>query len=447
MGAAMPNVTSQLTVRLIDAVSAPARAVAQAIRGIGTAVDQTNAKRLTLGGAITRMRTEVAAAARDFKRHADDLSRAVSLPVSLITGFGARAVYEFQKVGNAVQAVTGMTDEQRASLEAYGQDLNKLFPFTNKEIMQAAFELARAGLNFEQVMGSLRESLNLALAGDIGLGESADISTNILTAMRLPMETAEQVRESLLRVNDAIAYAAVRSNTDIRMMGDTFKYVGPMAAAAGMSIEEVTAAAMVMANNGIRASEAGVALRSALVRMVKPTKPMLRALEQLNINLDDFVKRGREITAQDVVSSLQADGIDASQFAAQIEEVLKDPALKGSIPELTTRLVEIIAGDGSVVDKSTLAEAITETLTAAGAEVDFFGFLRALKEKGADIGHIANVFDARQGSRLITLLAGNLEQVLAEVIEQAAGATQRMASTRMKGIVGDVAALAAAFDN
>jgi hypothetical protein len=443
----MPNVTSQLTVRLIDAVSAPARAVAQAIRGIGTAVDQTNAKRLTLGGAITRMRTEVAAAARDFKRHADDLSRAVSLPVSILTGFGARAVYEYQKVGNAVQAVTGMTDEQRASLEAYGQELNKLFPFTNKEIMQAAFELARAGLNFEQVMGTLRESLNLALAGDIGLGESADIATNVLTAMRLPMETAEQAMQSLIRVNDALAYAAVRSNTDIRMMGDTFKYVGPMAAAAGMSIEEVTAAAMVMANNGIRASEAGVALRSALVRMVKPTKPMLRALEQLNINLDDFVKRGREITAQDVVSSLQVDGIDASQFAAQIEEVLKDPALKGSIPELTTRLVEIIAGDGSVVDKSVLAEAITETLTAAGAEVDFFGFLRALKEKGADIGHIANVFDARQGSRLITLLAGNLEQVLAEVIEQAAGATQRMASTRMKGIVGDVAALAAAFDN
>src|SRR5690606_14554984 len=207
MGAAMPNVTSQLTVRLIDAVSAPARAVAQAIRGIGTAVDQTYAKRLTLGGAITRMRTEVAAAARDFKRHADDLSRAVSLPVSILTGFGARAVYEFQKVGNAVQAVTGMTDAQRESLERLARDLNRLFPFNNQEIMGAAFELGRAGLTFEQIMGALRGTLNLALAGDIGLQESADIATNVMTAMRLPMNMTEQAAESLRQVNDALSYA------------------------------------------------------------------------------------------------------------------------------------------------------------------------------------------------------------------------------------------------
>ena len=155
----MANVTSQLTVRLIDAVSAPARAVAQAIRGIGTAVDQTNAKRLVLGGAIARMKTEMVAAARDFKRHADDLSRAVSLPVSLITGFGASAVFEFQKMGNAVRAVTGMADEERASLEAYAKGLNELFPYTNKEIMNAAFELGRAGKRFPLNHGNTEQRM------------------------------------------------------------------------------------------------------------------------------------------------------------------------------------------------------------------------------------------------------------------------------------------------
>src|SRR5690606_33997720 len=96
---------------------------------------------------------------RDMRRHTDNIASGVSLPLGLFTGFGARAVYEFSKIGNAVQAVTGMTDEQRESLEGYAQELNKLFPFTNKEIMQAAFELARAGLSFEQVMGTLRGSL------------------------------------------------------------------------------------------------------------------------------------------------------------------------------------------------------------------------------------------------------------------------------------------------
>lgn len=443
----MPSVTSQLTVRLIDAVSAPARAVAQAIRGIGTAVDQTNARRLTVGAAIHRTARDLRNAGREFKRHADSVASAISLPVGLMAGFGANAVYQFEKMGNAVQAVTGMTDAQRESLEALAQDLNKLFPFVNKEIMGAAFELGRAGMNFEQIMGMLRSTLNLALAGDIDLQESADIATNIMTAMRLPMKTQEQAAESLIKVNDALSYVASKSNTDVRLMGETFKYVGPMAAAAGMSINEVAAASMQMAKNGIRGSEAGVAMRSALVRMVRPTKPMIGALERLNININDFVKGGRQIAAQDIVASLAADGIDARGLEAQIDQALNDPALQQSLGAMTQRLADIIGGDGSVVDKSKLAENISDALTAAGSEVDFFGFIRALREKGADLGDIARIFDARQGSRLITLLTGDLLGLLEQVNREAEGATDQMARTRMKGVVGQVAEFNAALEN
>jgi hypothetical protein len=265
--------------------------------------------------------------------------------------------------------------------------------------------------------------------------------------MRLPMKGIEDTAESLRRVNDALSFAAANSNTDVRMMGETFKYVGPMAAAAGMSIEHVAAASMVMAKNGIRASEAGVAMRSALVRMVRPTKPMLAALARLNVNVDDFVKGGRQISAQDVINSLAADGIDATAFATQIEAALKDPKLKSSLAGMTAHLAEIIGGDGSIMDKSKLAEAITDTLTAAGSEVDLFGFIQALREKGADLGDIARIFDARQGARLITLLSGDLLGELEKVNAGAPGATDKMARIRMQGVVGDVAALVAAFEN
>lgn len=443
----MANLTSTLTVRLIDAVTGPARAAANSIRGIGTAVDQTNTRRLAIAGAVQTMVRDTSRAVRDLNRHISRMRTGLSMPVGVAGFFGARSVYEFEKISNAFQAVTMATDDQRKALQEYAKELNAVFPYTNAEIMQAAFELARAGLTFEQVMGALRGSLNLGLAGDIDLGESADIATNVLTAMRLPMKTTQQAMESLARVSDAMAYAAVRSNTDVRMMGETFKYVGPMASAAGMSIEEVTAAAMIMANNGIRASEAGVALRSALVRMVKPTKPMIAALSRLNVNLDDFVKGGRQIEAMDIVTSLSHNGIDAGQFADQIEAALKDPKLQGSLSALTQRLVEIVASDGSVVDKSALSEIITDTLTAAGSEVDLFGFIRTLREKGADLGDIARIFDARQGARLITLLAGNLDEVLDEVEKNAAGTTDKMSRIRMKGVVGDWAALVAATEN
>lgn len=207
----MASLTSTLTVRLIDAVTAPARAAAQSIRGIGTAVDQTNARRLAIGGAFQMAGREVGRASRDIVRHTSRMSSGLSMPTGFATFFGARSVYEFEKMSNAFQAVTLASDEQRKSLQAYAKELNTLFPFTNREIMSAAFELGRAGLSFEQIMGTLRDTLNLALAGDIDLQESADIATNVLTAMRLPMKTTEQAAESLRRVNDALSYAATSS--------------------------------------------------------------------------------------------------------------------------------------------------------------------------------------------------------------------------------------------
>jgi len=249
------------------------------------------------------------------------------------------------------------------------------------------------------------------------------------------------------QLNDNLAYASSNSNTDVRMMGETFKYVGPMAAAAGMSIEEVAAASMIMAQNGIRASEAGVAMQSALVRMVRPTKPMIAALDRLNVDIREFVKGGRQISAMDVVTSLASDGIDASGYAKQIEQVLNDPKVNGSLSKLTEKLTNIIGGEGSAVDKSTLAGTITDVLTAAGSEVDLFGFIKELREKGADLGDIARIFDARQGSRLITLLVGDLTKVLDDVQKFGKGSTDRKAKTMMKGIVGDWAEMEASLEN
>lgn len=443
----MANLTSVLTVRLIDAVAGPARAAANSIRGIGNAVDSTNARRLAIGGAVSTMVSDVGKQTQVLKRNLHNMTTGLSMPAGFLTFFGARAVYDFEKTSNALQAVTDITDEQRKSIQSYAKELNELFPATNSEIMKGAYELGRAGFKYDQIMGSMKGMLNLALAGDIAIKESSDIATNILTAMRLPMKTVEQASDSLTRVNDALAYSASNSNTDVRMMGETFKYVGPMAAAAGMSIEQVAAASMVMARNGIRASEAGVAMRSALVRMVRPTKPMLQALDRINVDINKFVKGGRQISAKDIIGSLAVDGIDASSYAKQIEQVLNDPSLNKSLSKLSAKLAEIIGGDGTAVDKSKLAETITDVLTAAGSEVDFFGFIRALREKGADLGDIARIFDARQGSRLITLLAGDLDKALSDVEKNSKGATDRMAKTMMKGIVGDWAEFEASVEN
>src|SRR5690606_29085119 len=108
-------------------------------------------------------------------------------------------------------------------------------------------------------------------------------------------------------------------------------------------------------------------------------------------------------------------------------------------------IANIIDETGSSMDRSKLAESITDTLTAAGSEVDFFGFIRELRERGADLSDIARIFDARQGSRLITLLSGDLDAALEEVRTKSKGAAAEMAEIRMDGIVGQVNRLSSAF--
>lgn len=379
------------------------------------------------------------------------LSASVTAPLGLLGKIGFDAAYQFEKLGNEVQAVSNITDDQRKSLTAYIKELNAAFPYTNAQIMGAQGELLKGGLEYAQAFGALKPTLNLAASGDIDLASAADIASNVLQSMNLPKKTAAEAQASITKVADTLAYAANKSSSDVRLMGETLKYVGPMARAAGMDLDKVTAASMIMADNGIKGSEAGVALRSALVRMVKPTDAMMGALGRLNVNLGDFVKSGREITSKDILSSLAVDGIDASGAKRAIDGLLKNKKLQAAPGEMIKSLTGAISktlGSDSVVDKSKLADNISEAMTTAGSQVDLGGFMKALKDRGATLGDIARIFDARQGARLITLLfEGNLNAAAEEVAKNAAGAADKMREIRMKGIVGDVGELSAALEN
>ncbi|MBB4017044.1 hypothetical protein GGR16_002073 [Chelatococcus caeni] len=451
----MASKTSTLTVRLIDAVTGPARAAARAIKGIGAAVDQTNSRRLLIGAAVADMRKNVGRAARDIKRNVDTLTSSMAIPMTLVGGFGAKSVYEFEKMSNAVKAVTNITDEQKKSLQSYAQELNKLFPFKNRDIMSAAFELGRAGFKYEQIMGSLRGTLNLALAGDIELQRSADIATNILTAMRLPAQTAEEAASSLQRVNDVIAYVAASSNTDVGLMGDTLKYVAPIASAAGVSLEELGAAGIVLAKGGIRGAEAGVALRSALTRMVKPSLDARQAMAELGLSFEDFATSFRAFSIDELAAGMKNVGFDIKPVMGELRRKLEGKTLEENRGEIYEVILETLIGGlkiDKVVDQRKVAKSLSRFISSQANELDMIGLFEALVEKGATTGQMARIFDQRQGARLTNLLRDTfgtpeLTTALEDIEKNAAGATDRMAATRMEGIVGVVAAHVAAWEN
>ncbi|MDF1601582.1 phage tail tape measure protein [Mesorhizobium sp. YIM 152430] len=442
--------TSTLIVRLLDRISGPAKGAQRSIRGIGEAADHANRRSGVMAGQAQGAFHGLQSSMGRVQRAAVGASIGVSAPLMMIGRVGAEGAYNYAKVGNAVEAVGLLTDEQRKGIEAYSKELNASFPFTNSQILSAAEELLKAGLTYEQTMGSLAGTLQLSQAGDLGTGLATDIATNVMTAMRLPMETSEQVEKSLQRVNDTLAYAATRSNMTVEDMGQTMKYVAPMAAGLGMELEEVAGMAMIMANNGIKGSEAGVALRSALVRMVKPVKPMVAALGRLNVNLNDFIHLGREIEAGDVIESLMAQGVNASEFEDQINDLLNDDILAQAPARMIERITDTIAqglGADSIIDRDSLADSISAALVGSAERVDLIGFINELRRKGATTGDMSHVFDTRQGSRLSTNLAGDMDAAVASILKSAPNAAAKMAEARMKGIVGSVARWQAAWEN
>ncbi len=368
--------------------------------------------------------------------------------LGMIGAGGFQAAYGLEHMMNKVQAVGNLTNQQRAELETYSQELNKLYPFTNKEIAGAAFELFRAGFSFEQAKGALKSTLDMALAGDIDRTQAADIATNVLTAMRLPMKTAEQAAESTKRVSDVLAYAATSSNTDIRLLGETFKYVAPLAASAGMTLDEVAASAMTMANNGIKGSEAGIAMRSALVRMAKPTKDMLATLDRLNLNIGDFITGDRDITGDDIVTGLFASGVDATQHKKRIEAMLKDKVMRLKPGQLAANITDLVADEmHGAADRNVIAEAVRDTLTASGKQFKLLDFVEALRDKGVGLAEISRIMDIRQGGRVLTMLLDDLKAKADQIARESGGAARRMADQMQKGTVGALNRMKAAWEN
>jgi Phage-related minor tail protein len=373
---------------------------------------------------------------------------AATLPMSLLAATGAKAVYDFEKAGNAVRAVTEMTREQRLEIEKLARAQKYFAP---DDAMQSALELAKTGFNHEQIKGTLEGAMKLALAGDVAAQTATDIVTNVLTSMKLPMETAGQAASSMKRVGDVFAYTANKTNTDVEKLGETFKFTSNMAATAGLDVETLAAAAGKMANEGIRGSEAGVALRSALIRLVRPTKPALAALDRLGISVGEFVKQSKTADAGSIVRSLRSSGINADGAAKAIQKILDDPTAKfdvtATVAKISDALVKGLGEGGGAMDRDVLAEKITDALIGSADKIDFVGFLRKLKEKGAGPGELASIFQLQHTSRMGSLLSGSLVEAIDDVRKNAPGYNDRAVALRLEGIVGEVKRLEASWKN
>lgn len=190
--------------------------------------------------------------------------------------------YEFETGMSKVQALTRLDKDSKEykALREQARQLGATTAFTANEVAQGQSFYAMAGFKPEQIQNAMKGTLSMSLAGDIDLATTADIGSNILTGFKLNSD-------EMNRVSDTLVATFTRSNTNLNMLGDTMKYVAPVASGLGVDLETAAVAAGKLGDAGIQGSMAGTSLRSILGRLAEPPKQAADALEELNIKTRD----------------------------------------------------------------------------------------------------------------------------------------------------------------
>lgn len=198
-----------------------------------------------------------------------------------VAGIGTAAVKtgaDFESSMSNVAAISQASAKDMEALTEKAKEMGAKTKFSAKESADAFSYMAMAGWKTGDMLNGIEGIMNLAAASGEDLATTSDIVTDALTAFGLKASDASHFA-------DILAQASSNSNTNVGMMGETFKYVAPVAGALGFSAEDCATAIGLMANSGIKASQAGTSLRSIITRMAKPTDDVQKAMSQLVISL------------------------------------------------------------------------------------------------------------------------------------------------------------------
>lgn len=215
-------------------------------------------------------------------------------------GFGVfdavKGYADFEEEMSAVKAISGATADEFQKLNEKAIQMGADTKFSALESAQAFKYMGMAGWKTNEMIGGIAGIMNLAAASGEDLAMTSDIVTDSLSAFGL------QAKDSAMFA-DVLAAAATNSNTNVALMGQTFKYAAPVAGALGFSVQDTALAVGLMANQGIKGSEAGTALRAMMTRLVKPTKESGEAMDILGLNILDA--NGKMKPFRDIIADIR----------------------------------------------------------------------------------------------------------------------------------------------
>lgn len=347
---------------------------------------------------------------------ADLATNAIQQAINKLQDFAKETMIlgiDFSSSMSNVQAISGATGDEIAMLEQRARDLGATTVYSASDVADGFGYMAMAGWKTEDMLSGIEGILNLAASSGEDLATTSDIVTDALTAFGMEAGDAG-------RLADIMAAASSNANTNVSMLGESFKYVAPVAGALGYSAEDTAVALGLMANSGIKASQGGTALRTMLTNMAKPTDDMAYAMEQLGVSLSD--DEGNMYSLGEVMDQLRSGFGDLMISEEEFNE--------------EQRLLQQALDDGAISQKE-----YDEQLNALVE--------RAYGAEGAEKARYAAMLSGKEGmSGMLAIVNASEEDYgkLTAAIEGSSGAAEEMAGIMNDNLGGDIKEMNSALE-
>lgn len=265
----------------------------------------------------------------------------------------------FSSAMSQVQAISGATGDELVQLTEKAKEMGSKTKFSATESAQAFNYMAMAGWKTEDMLNGIEGIMNLAAASGEDLATTSDIVTDALTAMGYSAKDSG-------RLADVMAAASANANTNVAMMGETFKYAAPLVGTMGYTMEDTAEQIGLMANAGIKGEMAGTALRSIMTRLAAPTKDVNDALASLGLTTEDVLKTsdGGMRSLSDVMAFLREriSGLDETQKAQVASQIAGKNALSGFLAVIDAAPADIDKLSEAIRNSDGAAQAMSETM-------------------------------------------------------------------------------------
>ncbi len=249
----------------------------------------------------------------------------VTAPVVAGFGLAAKKSIDFDDSMRKVKATSGATSGEFQQLRDKALEMGAKTKFSASQSAEALNYMALAGWDTKDMLNGIDGVMQLAAASGEDLAEVSDIVTDGLSAFGLKAKDSTHFA-------DVLAQTSSKANTDVHGLGEAFKYVAPVAGSFGFSVEDTSIALGLMANSGVKASQAGTALKTMMTRLTGTSGEAKKTMEKLGITITD--SKGQMLPFRDIMDQLRKSigGLSEAQQSAAVKTLFGQEAMSGILP-------------------------------------------------------------------------------------------------------------------